>query len=292
MTGWSAFETSIVGNLGAPIITFEQDNRDYYSDYEEEEVIDPTFPSTPRSQTAPPSPLSPTSHSRTPTSQSAPSSPHSVYPPQKAAHRGGNGRESEETTSHTVSGMSTHSDATIPRHADYIVQRIRGVGVSRQPSTDSSPTYTAVSPTRATSGTGMPSNGVPVRIPPMKNQNQGPYRKQSTRRPRTSESSDRSSQTQSQHRERTRDRARGRERDLTEMMQTRSLPSPLVVQVTEEVVVDEVEAEAGEVGSPASSSPGSASALQTRSRRPWLAPPSWRLSRDERSEGRRGSSEG
>ena len=75
------------------------------------------------------------------------------------------------------------------------------------------------------------------------------------------------------------------------MIQTRSLPTPLIVEVTQEVVVDAEDADG------TSTSPTSPSTLQQRTRRPgWLAPPSWRLSRDAQADRdgpeRRGGSEG
>ncbi|KAI0765097.1 hypothetical protein C8Q74DRAFT_1286150 [Fomes fomentarius] len=289
VSGWSAFESSIVGNLGAPIMTFERDNRDYYDFNEgDEDVVDPSLPGSPRSTPAPSSPFS--SHAHSPLSPlhssssvppsplssytpRSPSPPPNLYPPQKAARRAGSD--------------DTHSDGPwdgIPIHADYAALRIRAV--SRTGSVDSSGSaFTALSPAPRPG-----SASAAVRI---RNQNQSPYR---VRRPRTSESPNQRERERERESDRDRDReraakpARRRERDVGELMHTRSLPTPVIVQVTEEVVVDEV---AEDALSPLAASPTSSSSPLGTGRRPqWLAPPSWRLSRDGVANQRRGSSEG
>ncbi|RDX46609.1 hypothetical protein OH76DRAFT_821368 [Lentinus brumalis] len=272
MTGWSAFESSIVGNLGAPIITFESDSREYYGfDEEVEDIVDPALPPMSRSEHRPPSPFGPTfSQPSSPHSPYSPRSPHS-YPPSPVP-----------STSPNTSRFMRSPDSA------YIVRKIRGSvdsdhnagygqsagasvslhpdrrGVARQPSTESTSSSFTMVPTRQRPRTASSVYG--------KNPNQSSYRSKSLRRPRTSEDSTRD--------RRDRDRYRHRDRDrVAEMMQTRSLPTPLVVEVTQEVVVDTVVEDDDDESS---GSPRSASALQQRTqRRPgWLAPPSWRLSRD------------
>ncbi len=283
VSGWSAFESSIVGNLGAPIMTFERDNRDYYDfNEEDEDVVDPSLPGSPRSTPAPSSPFSSHPHSllsplhssssvppsplssRSPRS---PSPPPNLYPPQKAARRAG----SDDAHS------DEHWDG-FPIHADYAALRIRAV--SRTGSVESSGSaFTALSPAPRPG-----SASAAVRI---RNQNQSPYR---VRRPRTSESPNQRESDRDIDRERAAKPARRRERDVGELMQTRSLPTPVIVQVTEEVVVDET---AEDALSPLAASPtGSSSPLGTGRRPQWLAPPSWRLSKDGAANQRRGSSEG
>ncbi|RPD65341.1 hypothetical protein L226DRAFT_531073 [Lentinus tigrinus ALCF2SS1-7] len=304
-TGWSAFESSIVGNLGAPIITFERDNGDYYGfDEEEEDIVDPSLPPTPRSEHPPPSsPFCPTSSQ--PPSPYSPRSPHS-YPPTPISPSSSMSpstprfvrtpdstyivrkiRGSADSDNPTHSS-STHSAASIPVHADYGTHHIhtsrdKTRGVTRQPSTESTSSSFTMVPGRQRPRTASAAFG--------KNPNQSAYRSKTVRRPRTSEDS----ASERRDRERERDRHKERDRDrVAEMIQTRSLPSPLIVEVTQEVVVDAEEDV--DAASPASS-PRSASALQQRTRRPgWLAPPSWRLSRDAQAERdgleRRGGSEG
>ena len=319
-TGWSAFESSIVGNLGAPIITFERDNRDYYGfDEEEEDVMDPTLPSTPRSGLPPPSspfgppgtltstpssphsphsphtPRSPHSYPPTPISAApsvSPSTPHFVRTPDSTyiVRKIRGSADSDDSPAHA---SSTHSTASVSMHAhaDYAAHRIHTDrdgfrGVVRQPSAESTSSSFTMVPNRQRPRTAAAAYG--------KNPNQSAYRAKTVRRPRTSEDSlhERRSRERERERERERDRLRERDRDrVAEMIQTRSLPTPLIVEVTQEVVVDAEDANG------TSTSPTSPSTLQQRTRRPgWLAPPSWRLSRDAQADRdgleRRGGSEG
>ena len=118
--------------------------------------------------------------------------------------------------------------------------RINARAVTRQPSAESS--------------VGSPASTL-TPLPPRKTKLPG---MKSLRRPRTSESD-------------------VSERDVVEMMQTRSLPAPLIVQVTEEVVVEEL-------ATPSSLRGRSPKSPSDKMRKPWLAPPSWRLSRDGHHE--------
>ncbi|KAI0746632.1 hypothetical protein C8Q80DRAFT_1354782 [Daedaleopsis nitida] len=312
-TAWSAFEQSMIGNLGAPIITFEPENRNYNFE-DDEDVIDPSLPPSPRSEHGPS--YSPFSRNRS-TSLRTPSPPHTpstpvfapigvhIYPPPKAARRSsGSGSGSSADPAHHIAStsdhMSTHSVPTslaesgIPVHADYAALRIRAVP-HLHPSSPHPHTAQSFAPVRSHSSAGSYVHG--------KNQNQGPYRKKSTatpRRPRTSESltsnSDRDRDGPRADRPALAaallglDRRRDPARDVAEMMQTRSMPAPLVVTVTEEVVVDGVVTSSPGPGrSPSTASPPPSA---TTTRRPWLAPQSWRDMRQSWSSERRGSSEG
>ena len=229
-TGWSAF-SSIVGNLGAPVITFEAENSSYYDDLNEDDddVIDPAFLQTSHNSR---SKLVPAAHSQhvyppSPRSPRRPDPLRTTYDNQTLHSRQATD-SSDETMGWTkVSMLDTPSSPTLR-------------SVNRQPSGESSSSASAF--TFAT----LPRKTKLARL-------------KSLSRPRTADSTT-------------------SERDVVEMMQTRSMPAPLVVQVTVEVVVDHVrdEDEGEDANAPRSAEGGPGS----KSRRPWLAPPSWRLSRD------------
>ncbi|KAH9918705.1 uncharacterized protein BXZ73DRAFT_105103 [Epithele typhae] len=221
-TGWEAFDTLMVGNLGAPVMTFERasDDDDHYgpADDDTSSQIHPhddkdAYETVPATAASPRSP-----HSYPPVS-SPPHTPHSaapLFPPRAHAH------------THSADGGLRPSSA--------------GTGAStlhRQTSASSDASSLTFSPPRK------------ARL--------------SKARPPTAAKS----------------RAERRLEREVDALQTRSLPAQMVVQVTEEVVVD-----APPPGPGVRAGPGSPG----ESRPPWFAPPSWRISRD--SAGRRGGADG
>lgn len=238
-TGWSAF-SSIVGNLGAPIVTFEAENSSYYDDLNEDDddAVDPTLLQTTRhNRVMRPAPVH-AQHVYPP----LPHTPRTTHPLRKtyddhSFHSRQATESSDETMGWTRVSMpdtpppASPSDPTFPYRT-----------VNRQPSAESSSSASAAA--SAFNFTALPARKIKL------------ARLKSLSRPRTAESTN-------------------SERDVVEMMQTRSTPAPLVVQVTEEVVVDHVEDD----GRPASAG-GLGQGSVSKGRRPWLAPPSWQLSRD------------
>ncbi|PIL27401.1 hypothetical protein GSI_10549 [Ganoderma sinense ZZ0214-1] len=233
-TGWSAF-SSIVGNLGAPVITFEAENSSYYDDFNEDEddVIDPGF-----LQTIP--------HNSKSTRKPLPHIPH-VYPPPPHSPR------SADRMRKTYDSHSFHSRQLTESSDETMGWTKVSMPDTPPPSGPSSPTLRSVNrqPSAESSSSASAFNFAAL---PHKTKL---ARLKSLSRPRTADSAT-------------------SERDVVEMMQTRSMPAPLVVQVTEEVVVDHVPDEDDGGQDPKSAEGGSGS----RNRKPWLAPPSWRLSRD------------
>ncbi|KAI1798334.1 hypothetical protein LXA43DRAFT_23672 [Ganoderma leucocontextum] len=229
-TGWSAF-SSIVGNLGAPVITFEAENSSYYDDLDDDDVVDPGFLQTAHNSRFMRTPPAHSQHVYPP----APRSPLSPHPLCKTYDdRSLHSRQPTESSDETM-GWTKVSMLDDARPAYRAVNRERSAESSSSSSASAS-VFTA--------------------LPPRKTKL---ARFKSLSRPRTAESTT-------------------SERDVVEMMQTRSMPAPLIVQVTEEVVVDHIEDAEGRADA-ANGAEGSG-----RARRPWLAPPSWRLSRDGHHE--------
>ncbi|KAM5534753.1 hypothetical protein V8D89_011617 [Ganoderma adspersum] len=232
-TGWSAF-SSIVGNLGAPVITFEAENSSYYDDFNEDDddVVDPAFLQTSHNSR---SKLMPPTHSQH-VYPPAPYSPRRPDPLRKTYDNHSlHSRQATESSDETM-GWTKVSMLDTPLPSGPSSPTLRSV--NRQPSAESSSSASAFN--FAT----LPRKTKLARL-------------KSLSRPRTADSAT-------------------SERDVVEMMQTRSMPAPLVVQVTEEVVVDQVPDEDEDTNAPRSAEGGP----DSRGRRPWLAPPSWRLSRD------------
>ncbi|TBU55118.1 hypothetical protein BD310DRAFT_714735 [Dichomitus squalens] len=251
--GWTSFTSSIVGNLGAPVITFEADNSTDYEDLNDDD-LDSGNSSKSHDALSPRSPRSPYSASP-PSYHPYPPSPVSPHTADPLRHN------YDDHYSHSRYHTESSDDTmgwTIVSMTDRIVDPPSALSspsypLPLRPSTSpgSSPRTVSRQPSAESSGGSGSSASALTALPPRKARLAG---MKSLRRPRTSESE-------------------MSDRDVVEMMQTRSLPAPLVVQVTEEVVVEEMAGPSGaEETSPRSPS--------GRTRRPWLAPPSWKLSRD------------
>ena len=191
-SGWSAFETSFVGNLGEPIVTFEHEH-ELDDAYEDSVHAHPDAHYT--------NPYTPSPHTYPPTPQSTDS---------QRSSRAHLRRYSTDASSHPY-------PAPLPDTHDTL-----------------SPVPLALSPppkSRARPHT--PSSGSRAPLLPLR-------------------------------------RARAADAETIEVRQTRSLPAPLIVEVTEEVVVYTPPPTAD-----AAQPPGGGASLHPPR---WLAPQSWRLS--------------